>query len=251
MYRQVLVEPEDAITQNIVWRSSKEQPIQHYRLNTLTYGTAAASFLSTRCLKELAILHKQQHVAATLAIERDVYVDDLMTGANSKAELIELKSTISAILRSANFNMRKWTSNDEEIRQVICDKVNGWSSLKIAEHPEATKLLGLEWSPQTDHFYFITNFESRTNHSKRSMLSESSSIFDPLGWLAPTIVRAKILFQSTWLQSIDWGEELLEPTKSNWENLRQDLKRLQSIQIPRWLGSHKRIELHGFCNASQ
>lgn len=251
MYRQVLVDSEDAKMQNIVWRSSREQPISHYRLKTLTYGTAPASFLSTRCLKELAKLNREQYGAAATAIENDVYVDDLMTGADSKQELVELQISISKILQSAKFNMRKWSSNDEEIRQQICDKDDTTSSLTIAEHPEATKLLGLEWSPKTDKFYFSTNFESRATHTKRTMLSESSKIFDPLGWLAPTIVRVKMLFQSTWLQAIGWDEELPPPTRSQWMGLRQDLSHLQCIQIPRWIGSHKSIELHGFCDASQ
>lgn len=54
MFRQVWVQPQDCNYQRIVWRASPEHELQHYQLNTVTYGTASASFLSTRVLQEIA-----------------------------------------------------------------------------------------------------------------------------------------------------------------------------------------------------
>jgi hypothetical protein len=54
MYCQIIVHPQDRDLQRILWRYSPEEPIQEYRLTTVTYGTASAPFLSTRCLKKLA-----------------------------------------------------------------------------------------------------------------------------------------------------------------------------------------------------
>ena len=103
----------------------------------------------------MAILNREKHPAAAKVIEEDIYVDDLMTGADSIQELIELKVNIAAILQSAQFNMRKWSSNNEKIRRSICEINVPASNLKIAENPEATKLLGLEWNPKPDEFYFF------------------------------------------------------------------------------------------------
>jgi hypothetical protein len=47
MYRQVVVHPEDRDLQRILWRYSSEEPIQEYRLTTVTYGTSSAPFLAT------------------------------------------------------------------------------------------------------------------------------------------------------------------------------------------------------------
>jgi hypothetical protein len=54
MYRQVTIHPQDRKLQRILCRSAPDQPIQVYCLNTVTYGTASAPFLATRCLKKLA-----------------------------------------------------------------------------------------------------------------------------------------------------------------------------------------------------
>ncbi|XP_025830880.1 uncharacterized protein LOC112904616 [Agrilus planipennis] len=50
MYRQVLVPPDDRRYQRILWRRTPSCPIKHYVLNTMTYGTASAPYLATRCM---------------------------------------------------------------------------------------------------------------------------------------------------------------------------------------------------------
>ncbi|XP_045491084.1 uncharacterized protein LOC123690968 [Colias croceus] len=50
MYRQVQIESSGQNLQLILWREDESQPIKTLRLSTVTYGTASASYLSTRCL---------------------------------------------------------------------------------------------------------------------------------------------------------------------------------------------------------
>lgn len=53
MYRQVEIHPEDRHLQLVLWREDESLPIKTLQLNTVTYGTASASYLSTRCLWQL------------------------------------------------------------------------------------------------------------------------------------------------------------------------------------------------------
>ena len=56
--------------------------------------------------------------------------------------------------------------------------------------------LGLRWSPQTDQFHFQVQVRSNNGPvTKRAILGEVARLYDPLGWLAPVIVRAKVLLQ--------------------------------------------------------
>jgi len=61
MYRQVTVHPQDRYLQMILWRYSIEEHIQEYQLNTVTYGTASAPYLATRCLKKFADDNRCHH----------------------------------------------------------------------------------------------------------------------------------------------------------------------------------------------
>ncbi|XP_043501597.1 uncharacterized protein LOC122523779 [Polistes fuscatus] len=44
MYRQIIIDPRDRKYQTILWRRQESDPVKTYRLNTVTYGTASASF---------------------------------------------------------------------------------------------------------------------------------------------------------------------------------------------------------------
>jgi len=86
MYRQIRINPEQRSLQRILWRTTTEQPISTFELNTLTYGTASAPFLVTRCLQELANECADQFPEISDIISKDFYMDDLLTGANSIEE---------------------------------------------------------------------------------------------------------------------------------------------------------------------
>lgn len=54
MYRQVLMSPEHRKYQRILWRENRTDPLKELELSTVTYGTAAAPYLATRAMIQLA-----------------------------------------------------------------------------------------------------------------------------------------------------------------------------------------------------
>ena len=44
--------------------------------------------------------------------------------------------------------------------------------------------------------------------AKANFLSRIATLFDPLGLLAPFLIRAKILMQEVWLNGLEWDERL-------------------------------------------
>jgi len=66
-----------------------------------------------------------------------------------------------------------------------------------------------------------------TEFTKRRVLAETARLFDPLGWLAPVIIHAKILIQSAWLQRLDWDSPLPPSNARSWQRLIVDLPLLK------------------------
>jgi hypothetical protein len=91
MYWQIRVHPEDYDLQHILWRRSSDEPLKQYQLVTVTYGTAPALFLATRCLNKLASEEASSCPLATEVISRDRYVDDLVTGSDNPLEARRLQ----------------------------------------------------------------------------------------------------------------------------------------------------------------
>lgn len=80
------------------------------------------------------------------------------------------------------------------------------------------------------------------------------SVFDPHEFLAPFVVRSKILLQDVWRSGIKWDEQLQDKEFRKWKSWIQDLGQIRSCVIPRCYAKLKNrprdIELHTFCDAS-
>lgn len=80
MYRQIEVHKDQTYLQTIVWRNDSSESLKHFELNTLTYGAALASFLTTRTLVEITNLNQSKYLEACKIIKSSFYVDDFPRG---------------------------------------------------------------------------------------------------------------------------------------------------------------------------
>ena len=99
------------------------------------------------------------------------------------------------MLASAGMQVGKWSANDNSLLAgVEVSHSNSVSNVSIADS-EVVSVLGLCWMSHDDAFTFKTvDFNSGSGvGTKRSIASDAAKSFDPVGWLAPVIIRAKIV----------------------------------------------------------
>ncbi|XP_036146036.1 uncharacterized protein LOC118646691 [Monomorium pharaonis] len=252
MYRQVLIAPEQRSLQRILWRQNPEDPIEVFELNTVTYGTASAPYLATRCIRELAVETEQQWPDIARIIRQDFYVDDLLTGAESIEEARDIVHKISSVLNSAGFKLRKWIANEAAVIEDICTEDQNPNGINF-KCGLPTKILGLVWQAHQDMLVYSIEKLLSPKVSKRQILSEITRIFDPLGLLSPCLVLAKILLQKLWMHKLSWDEAIPADLHSTWIAFRNQINDLNQIEIPRHVicRGYTRIELHGFADAAQ
>lgn len=75
-------------------------------------------YLAIRCLKQLAHDKRHQFRWTSSVPQRDFYVD-VLTGADIKDEALSLKTELTELLKLAGWNIRKWTSNNQECLQGL------------------------------------------------------------------------------------------------------------------------------------
>lgn len=252
-FRQILCHEKDQTYQKILWRSSPDQLLREYTLTTVAYGTKAAPFLAMMTLKQLANDERHNFPEAAAILETSFYMDDLLCSTDSIQSAIKLKKDLTKLLKSGGFNLRKWSSNEA---QLLHDE---GSTSNIPEaycfrNQETTKTLGLRWNPNEDNFTFqlTINTTSTNTVTKRTLLSEISKIFDPLGWLSPVTTKLKLIFQAVWKEEQRWDDNVPEHVNKEWEKVKTQLTEINNLKIPRWLEIKQieDIELHGFCDAS-
>ena len=251
MYRMVLVEPSQRSLQKILWRSNPNEELKEYELNTVTYGTRSAPYLAIRCLKQLGLENLEEHPRAAQVILKDFYVDDMLSGASTREEAVQLGIEVSNILKSGCMILRKWISNDPVVVQSITGVDNASSEVYFGEKDQ-NKTLGLYWSFRKDVLMYSINFGSSKVNTKRSILSDISRIYDPLGLLGPCVILAKILLQKLWGENLTWDETLPMELDSQWIRLRDTFYSLNNLTIDRHVVCQQpvRIDIHGFSDAS-
>lgn len=84
--------------QRILWRNETDSEVKTYKLLTVTYSTASALYLATRCLQHLAEQHESEYPAGSRCIKRDFYMDDLLIGADTVGEARKIRDEIIQIL---------------------------------------------------------------------------------------------------------------------------------------------------------
>ncbi|XP_056647328.1 uncharacterized protein LOC130451991 [Diorhabda sublineata] len=232
MYRQVEIVEEQCDLQRIMWRSDPNLPLEVYTLNTVTYGTAPASFIAIRCLHQLALENSKKYPVASQVITRDFYVDDLITGTDTIENAQILRQNITNILESGSFPLRKWNTN----KPNIFNDINNISDLPdhYLSTDDQSKALGLVWNSQSDTLHISTDSIQieNNNFTKRGILSVIAQLFDSLGLVGPVIVKAKVIMQKLWQH--------------------KELPILATIKIPRQITVPKAnvIEIHTFSDAS-
>ncbi|XP_017797085.1 PREDICTED: uncharacterized protein LOC108578295, partial [Habropoda laboriosa] len=252
MYRQIKVHHDDRKFQKILWRESMDKPIKTFELNTVTYGTASAPFLAVRCLRQLAEDESKDLPIAAKIFKGDFYVDDLLTGASSLEAAFEARDQIIALASRGGFHLRQWTSNDTRLITDLQAK-NQQDTLCL-DPSETKKTLGIFWNPLDDKIIYKSEPFSRQTHiTKRTLLSQISQLFDPLGLLGPIIISAKIIMQQLWKAAIGWDDNVPQPIQQSWLNIKNELHVLSNFSAPRGIITTQMIQLqlHGFCDASE
>lgn len=106
---------------------------------------------------------------------------------------------------------------------------------------------------KSDQFTFeVKQSKENEGQTKRSILSKIAQLFDPIGFIAPVILVAKIIMQQIWKAELDWDEVVPKEIAEKWINLWSCIAEVEKIKIPRWLGieSDVQSELHGFADSS-
>ena len=250
MYRQISISPEDRKYQTILWRPSKEHPINWYFLNTVTYGESCSPYLALRAIKELVNSDGPKYPTAADILLTHRYVDDILFGHDDQDQLLKIRLDLTELLKLGGFQLKKWATNTPSLLQDI-DQSELVDPLLFSDTSDfSIKTLGVAWHPIDDVFSYHLNTSEISSWTKRNLLSEAARLYDPMGWISPITLRFKALFQQTWIRQLDWDTSVPKDLLKEWETVRSEINLLQNLKIPRYLGSG-RSELHGFSDASK
>ena len=160
------------------------------------------------------------------------------------------------LLSLGGFRLTKWISNDKDLLTAIPAELRAQSVRTIGEEGilPTERALGVIWDVHKDTFLFKIKPKELAD-TRRKVISLTASIFDPIGFLAPFIVRAKIFLQSLWKLRQGWDEKVPEEIQQEWSVWQKELQSLAEFSVLRFyrlvMVSPTFIQLQLFGDASE
>ena len=81
-------------------------------------------------------------------------------------------------------------------------------------------------------------------------------MYDPLGWVLPLVMRARIFLRKLWLKAYEWDTPIPKELADDWISIREELNGMNEFRLPRAYAGNgvegaTKLQLHAFCDASK
>nr|CAH7758002.1 unnamed protein product [Callosobruchus chinensis] len=253
-FLQIEVDENDRDALSFLWYKepianvSQLSKVVNYRRKRVTFGVNCSPFLLAATLKKRLQSQTEIFKDTCEILLRSFYVDDLVVAVDNGKDAERIFCEAKQVLATASMNSRKWCSNNLKLRKIM--------DCKPIAIVEIRKILGILWEPSDD--VLMMNLDPVLEKSqlqmvtKRIVLQTVSKIFDPLGFLSPFIVRAKIILQSVWKAKLQWDEPLPIELANEYRKWFLELPSLSDLTMPRnaLSGNKPNVSLPIFADAS-
>lgn len=179
-------------------------------------------------------------------INQNLYVDILISGCSTLEQAKNYFTNANAILGKGNLESCRCGVPTTEIEQQA-------NRNNIGQTNPLTKLLGLTWNRVEDALHLLSIHLSefcKATVTKRDILRGVSHVYDPLGWVTPLTIPARILIQEIWKTKFQWDDVLPDHIADSWRSMAVDVQKAV-VKIPRRHPLITPSVLHVFVDASQ
>ena len=255
MYLRIELYPQDRTFHRFLWRDldSHKKPTK-YEFNRLVFGVNSSPFLAQLVSRHHARIYEKAFPKAAETVLQSTYMDDSMDSVLTDELGVDLYEQLSKLWSKAGMHTHKWLSNSPVVLSKIplqdrANKIN-----LEEENLPSVRTLGVMWIATEDVFTFDSQVNEEFELTKRNFLKKVATLFDPLGFLSPFIVRAKVLMQELWIHGLDWDEKLPTELSTKVMSWFEELILLPTIKVQRCLQLKKQVRLmslHVFTDASE
>ena len=217
IFHQVLVNPPDCDALRFLWwpHGNLEAEAQSYQMLVHIFGTTSSPLCAEFCLKQTTLDYgKLYNPFISELVKENFYVDDCLVSVGTESHAVMVVRQLTSLLAKGEFRL----TNNKIVLATIPESEHFKSLQKLdLSSPSNDRVLGIKWNFETDIFSFSVNLPKSNLMSRRGILSMISSIFDPLGFIAPVILSSKLLLPELCRESFNWDDPISESHRARWK----------------------------------
>jgi len=232
---------------------------------TLIYGVKPSGQQTQVSLEKLEGHFKKQGecLEGAAVLEKDSYVDDIITSTDSMQESIVITQDIETILARGSMGVKAFTFSKTELDE------------KVSAHGVHVGLAGYLWSPVDDVKLDIQpprlgkarrgkrpapntgDFAEalRSCFTCRTLTGSVAGIFDPLGLVTPITAGLKLDLHELSALKLDWDDPVPDSYLGKWAATMETIQELKQVTFRRTVippdAANTNIHLLVFTDASQ
>ncbi|KAM9825435.1 uncharacterized protein ACBT44_006125 isoform 1-T1 [Syngnathus typhle] len=262
MFHQVRLLPEDRPLLRFLWRDLEvEQPPKIFEWQVLPFGTTCSPCCATYALQRHVKDPSKSNDDMRFSVEHCFYVDNYLQSVATPREAKGRVDRLRKLLASGGFELRQWACNDPNVLSHLPSELRStsldlWLAQDKSNPFEST--LGLSWNWQADSLGYKQRLVPYDVPTLRNIYRVLASQYDPLGYLLPFSIRAKLILRQLWDKQRGWDDPNLPPDLLQaWSCWEAELKHLPAITMPRPYApadSHREgttRQVHIFADASE
>jgi len=259
MFYQVHVRPDDSKFLRYLWWPDGDlnRDLEEFQMLVHLFGGISSPSCASYALQRTADDNATKYDKETIyTIRNNFYVDDCLKSVETEDKALQLVDELRELLKKGGFNLTKWVSNSRKVIKAIPETQRACSVTDLdLDHLPIERALGLQWDVERDVFKFKTTITSKPA-TRRGILSMTSSIYDPLGFISPYVLPAKFILQDLCRQGFGWDDPVPEREQERWNQWLEELPKLKELEVnrclkPKSFGEVVSAELHNFSDASQ
>ena len=241
MFHQARVSAKDINFLRFLWwpqGDTKQAPVE-YRMTVHLFGAVSSPSCANYALRKTAD-DNQSHFSPEVVstVKCNFYVDDCLKSLTSEEEAVQMVKDLTDLCQKGGFNLSKWMSNSRRILTSVPEESRAKEVKELDLDKDSLPLeraLGLQWCVDSDKFKFRITVKERPQ-TRRGILSVVSSLYDPLGFLAPFTLPAKLILQELCKRSYGWDEEIPRYFSQQWFDWLQGLGKISEFKVDRCFG---------------
>ena len=216
MFMQVSLLESDQHSLRFLWREDPTSDVSVFQYTRHTFGVKDSPTYAKYALLRTAVDNQDVFPEAAYAVLNNFFMDDYLGSVKNPETALTLSRSLVELLKLGGFNLTRFISNVPNLSLKLNRPKNSAKKSKeiltAAINPETTlHVLGLKWNHVTDTLVVSrgVNREHKDSVTQRSVLSFVSSVFDPIGLVAPYTVRARLILKDIWrLSGQQWDDPL-------------------------------------------
>ena len=234
-----------------------KRPVE-YRMTVHLFGAGSSPGCANYGLKKIADDYEEEcGPEAANFVRNNFYVDDGLKSVKNTEQATTLIQRTKDLCARGGLRLHKFISNSKEVIAAIPQKDRASTLKNLDLHNDrlpTERALGVYWCVESDTFQMRITLHD-TPLTRRGILSTISSIYDPLGFVAPVLLMGKQLLQELCRDRVDWDDPVPDHIRTRWEQWRNELLLLNDFKVQRCFkptdfGELKSIQLHHFSDAS-